>query len=158
MNSNLLIIGAGQYGYVVKETAEALNKFDKISFIDDKSPLAIAKTSEIGNYTDEYKFAFVALGDSNLRTEFIDLLEALGYKLATLIHPKSFVSPLARVAAGTIVEPMAVVQANAKIGKGALICSGAVVKHNAVVGDGCYIDCNTVVAAGEKIPPLTRIR
>ena len=42
----LLIIGAGQYGFVAKETAEAIGCFDVISFIDNNSSLAIGKTED----------------------------------------------------------------------------------------------------------------
>ena len=41
--NNLLIIGAGQYGAMIKESARALNEYDKIDFLDDNSVLAIGK-------------------------------------------------------------------------------------------------------------------
>ena len=37
MDKNLLIIGMGQYGMIAKETAEAMNCFDKIDFLDDNN-------------------------------------------------------------------------------------------------------------------------
>ena len=38
---NLLIIGMGGHGYVVKEVAENMNVFDRIDFIDDHNEKAI---------------------------------------------------------------------------------------------------------------------
>ncbi|MBR1677729.1 MAG: acetyltransferase, partial [Clostridia bacterium] len=35
MNRNLLILGAGQYGTVVKEIAKSMECFEKIDFLDD---------------------------------------------------------------------------------------------------------------------------
>lgn len=40
---NLLIIGAGGHGRVVKEVAEALESYQKIDFVDDNSPEAVGK-------------------------------------------------------------------------------------------------------------------
>lgn len=39
MNKDLLILGAGQYGMVAKEIAEAMNCFQKIDFLDDVNQL-----------------------------------------------------------------------------------------------------------------------
>ena len=46
MNKSLLIIGAGEYGQVIKEIAE-LNGFEKIEFLDDKNPIAIGKINQL---------------------------------------------------------------------------------------------------------------
>ena len=153
--SNLLIIGAGQYGCVAKEIAESMGIFDKIEFIDDNSPKAIGKISELENFAKEFKSAFVAIGNAQFRIDCINKLEQLGFEIATLIHPMAFVSKQSTLGCGTIVEPLAVVQANCKVGKGVLICSGAVLKHNSAVEDGCYIDCNSTVA-GAVVPRFTR--
>ena len=143
----LLIIGAGQYGYVAKETAEATCLYDKIAFIDEFAPIAIGKTKDVGNFLTEYANAFVAIGNTNVRLEIIDTLKTLGYRQVTLIHPKAYVSPSAEIAEGCIVEPNAVIHSNTRIGIGCLISAGAVVNHNAVVEDGCHIDCNATVEA-----------
>lgn len=34
-NKNLLILGAGQYGQVAKETAELMGKFETITLLDE---------------------------------------------------------------------------------------------------------------------------
>jgi len=47
--NNLLIIGAVQYGAMIKESARALNLYDKIDFLDDKSELAVGKIDELRN-------------------------------------------------------------------------------------------------------------
>ena len=46
MKRNLLIIGAGQYGNVVKEIAKETGNFGKIDFIDDASEKVIGTISE----------------------------------------------------------------------------------------------------------------
>lgn len=155
--NNLLIIGAGQYGCVAKETAAAMGCYDKISFIDSNSPLAIGKTEELESFACDYVNAFVAIGNSSVRLEILDTLDKLGYRQVTLIHPAAFVSPSARIGKGCIVEPNAVVHSNVSIGMGCLISAGAVVNHNAVVEDGCHIDCNATVTARSIVKAGTKV-
>lgn len=157
---DLIILGAGQYGQVVKETAEVLGYV--VSFLDDRYPNATVVDSILvkGKLVDWHKFSgqyFVAIGDLKVRMQWIERLLSHGKKLATLIHPRSYVSPSVEMGAGSIVEPMAVINSGVVVGKGVYVCAGAVVNHNAVIGDGCQIDANTTVPSGETAPAWTKI-
>lgn len=154
---NLLIVGAGQYGYVAKETAEAMNYFDKISFIDNNFSLAIGRMEEVETFACDYANAFVAIGNAQVRLQVLSQLRALGYQLVTLIHPRAYVSPSAKIGQGSIVEPNAVVHANTSIGSGCLISAGAVINHNALLEEGCHIDCNATVAARSIVKAGTKV-
>ena len=156
-SKNLLIIGAGQYGAVAKETAEATGCFSKINFLDDSNPVAIGRTSELTTFVQEYANLFVAIGNPEIRLEWIEKAEKTGYEIVTLISPKAYVSPSARLMTGTIVEPCAVIQSNTVVEKGCLISSGAVINHNATIGQGCHIDCNATVSARSNVPPKTKV-
>lgn len=155
--NNLLILGAGQYGCVAKETAEIIGCYDKISFIDNNSSLAIGKTDELEAFLVDYANAFVAIGNAQIRLQYLSQLRTLGYQLVTLINPRAYVSSSAKIGQGSIVEPNVVVHSNVSVGVGCLISAGAVVNHNALVEDGCHIDCNvtvparSVVKAGSKV-------
>ena len=158
MNSNLLILGAGQYGQVAKEIAESMGCFEKIDFLDDHSEIAIDKLGNYEMYSQEYSYAIVAIGNADIRLEYIRKLEEALFKIAILVSPRAYVSPSAQLMKGTIVEPMAVVNANAvvEIGERAFYqcenlngsCAGAIVNHNVTVGDGCLLQCGSIVAAG----------
>ena len=155
--NGLLILGAGQYGQVVRETAEAMGCFSVISFLDDNSPLAIGKMEEYERFTQEYANAFVAMGNPQLRKQWLDRLELAGYDLPVLIHPKAYVSSTAVLGKATIVEPMAVVNTGAVVETGGLLCAGCVVNHNAHVMSVCQIDCNAVVASNATVPEGTKV-
>ena len=157
MNRNLLIIGAGQYGIVAKEIAESMLCFDKIDFLDDKSPLAIGKVDEYQALLKNYSCAFMAVGNPMIRSELFTRFEQAGYVMPPLISPLAFVSGLSKIMNGAIVEPMAVVQANSVVGRGCLVCSGTVIKHNAVLEDFCYIDCNAVVMPEAVVPGGSKV-
>lgn len=149
--NSLLILGAGQYGQVVRETAEANGQFCRIAFLDDNNEHALGKMVDYEQYRSEFQCAFVALGNSELRMWWLDKLKAAGFDLPVLIHPKAYVSPSALLGEGTIVEPMAVVNTAVVVEKGGLLCAGCVVNHNAHVMACCQIDCNAVVAANATV-------
>lgn len=151
---NLLILGAGEYGMLVKELAR--NKYATIDFLDDKSSAAIGKLEDYKKYIGKYE-AIVAIGNNKIRLSWIEKLEKAGFVIPTLISQQAFVSPSAKIDKGCIIEPMAVVNANAKVEIGSIISSGAVVNHNAIVKQGCHIDCNAVVGADAIVPEKTHL-
>lgn len=157
MNSNLLILGAGQYGAVAKETAEAMGCFGKIAFLDDNNERAIGRVEDYKQLAEEYNYAFVAIGNPELRLGLIPKLEDVGYTIPILIHIRAYVSPAAKLEKGTIVEPLATVHSNCQVGMGGIISAGAVVNHNSRLGSGCHVDCNAVVPSGTVVPAKTKI-
>ena len=151
MNNNLLILGAGGYGHVVREIAEDSGIFDKIDFLDDSSPLAIGKFGDAEKFLKGYPNAVVALGNAELRLGHIEKLRAAGFQIPAIISPKAYVSKSAKIGNGTIVEPFSAVNANSEVGIGVLLRCGSVIDHNAKVGDFCYIDCGVVVKANNSV-------
>ena len=152
---NLLILGAGEYGQLVKELAR--NKFTTIDFLDDNSPAAIGKLEDYKNLKDEYQNAVVAIGNNEIRAQWIDRLEEAGYNLPIVFSDRAYISPSAVIEPGCILEPMVVINTNAKVEKGSIISSGAVVNHNAVVHKCCHIDCNAVISADAVVPEMMNL-
>ena len=157
MNRNLLILGAGGHGRVVKETAEAMGCFHKIDFLDDSSELAIGKCKDFKQYLGEYANAFVAFGNNELRYEWTVKLTEAGYKLTTLIHPTAYVSPSASVGEGSIVVAKAAVNANVIVDKGCIISLGALVDHDSYIGECAHINTGVVVKAGSRVERLKKV-
>ena len=154
---NLLILGSGQYGNIVYEIAQATKRFEKIDFLDDSANKAIGKICDAPNFLKTYKYAIVAIGNSQIRLKFLNQMEEIGFQIPALCSPLAYISPSASISCGSIVEPMAVINSNSKIGKGCIISAGAVVNHDAVVETGCQIDCNAVVCASQVVPKHTKI-
>ena len=155
--NRLLILGAGQYGMVAKEVAEAMGCYKTISFLDDNNPDAVGKMVDYADFSKKYPYAFVALGNLALREEWIRRLREAGFFMPVLVHPRAVVMSSADVCAASIVEAMAVVNSNAVVGEGSIVSAGAVVNHNATVGNCCHIDCNAIVPAGAIVPPQTKV-
>ncbi len=154
---NLLIIGAGQYGTMIKESARALNEYDKIDFLDDQSDEAIGTVAECAKFVETYKYALVAIGNGAIRLEITDKLKAAGYQIASFISRRAYVSPSAEIEEGCVIEPMAVIATGSKVCRCTIVSSGAVVNHNSTVLEGSHIDCNATVRSNSTVPAKTKI-
>ena len=157
MKHSLLILGAGQYGWVAKETAEAMGCFEKIAFLDDASEAAMDKLDSYDRFTASFSHAFVAMGNPALRLQYIQKLQQCGFAAAVLVHPHATVMPSAVLGPGSIVEARCVINSNTAVGTGCILSAGAVVNHNSTLGDGCHVDCNATVPAGSILPPHTKV-
>lgn len=151
----LLILGAGQYGFVAKEVAEAMGCFSQIDFLDDNSSeIAIGKLNDIDNI--EYDAAFVAIGNPSVRAQWLQRIGEKG-KLATLIHPKAVINSLSEIGEGSVVEAGAVISADVKIGKGTIVMANAVIGHNATVGECCQLKYNCTIPENCVMPDMTKV-
>lgn len=154
--NRLLIIGAGGHGKVVKEIAEALG-YDNIAFLDDNSAEAIGKVADSKNFLDEYKDAFVGIGNNEFRGELIARLEQEGFNIPVLIHPTAYISKSAVIEKGTVVEPQAIVNANSKVGKGCIISVGAIVDHDVVLENCVHVNAGAICKAGSFVAKETKL-
>lgn len=156
-DKKLLIIGAGQYGMVTKETAESMNCFEQIDFLDDNNPIAVGKIAQYEEFVSDYKYAIVAIGNLEFRLELTEKLQNAGYTIATIISPLAYISKSAVINEGCIVEAMTVVNTEAVISKCCFISAGAVVNHNSVIGEGCHIDCHATVKSNANVEAKTKV-
>lgn len=142
---------------LAKEVAEAMGCFDKIAFVDDNCKDAIGAFTDYEKFKAGFSYAFVAIGNSEMRLKWIRKLAEACYSVAILVHPKAYVSPSAQMQMGCIVEPNAVINTGASLAVGVIVSAGAVVNHNSYVGDGCHIDCGEIVAPRAVVPAGTKI-
>lgn len=157
MNKNLLIVGAGDYGQIAYEIAEAMDRFEKIDFIDDNSELAIGKIGDIEKLAGQYSFGIVAIGNPEIRNILTKRLEENCYHIPVLIHPRAFVGKYASLKRGCIVEPMAVVNSGATVGECTFISAGAIVNHSVLIDAYCHINIGAIVKAHTVMPMFTKV-
>ena len=164
MNNNLLIVGAGTYGVVASEIARDMKCFGKIDFIDDQRTIAENGISVVGTTKDIDKLAVgysnivVAIGNPEFRLALLKKLkEDSSYRIVSLISPKAYVAPSAKIMDGCIVEPMAVVHTSCFIGMGCIISAGAVVNHVTKCDDGVHVDCNATIEGYCSVPAKIKI-
>lgn len=150
---NLLILGAGGHGEVVRELAQGLGVFRKIAFLDDDpaKTQTIGRCADLARFVREYPIAIPSVGNRSLRMRWMTELARAGFILPVLIHPTAVVSPNATIGYGTVVEARATIGPGAVIGNGCIISSGATIDRNVNISDGAHIDCGRVVTADIEI-------
>lgn len=156
---NLLILGAGSQGPVVKEIAMALDVFNEIAFLDDNpyNDLAMGPLSNYRYLVNRFPIAIPSFGDSYLREKWFKCLQDAGYIIPTLLHPSATVSPTAKIDFGVVAEARSTISANTVIGHGAIVSSGAVVESGARVGRFVHIGSSVTISKGVTIPDYMRV-
>ena len=145
---SLLILGAGGFGQMIKETALALG-YEKVVFLDD----AVKGEDVIGMCCDyvlrhsEYPAAVAAFGNNKTRLFWTDKLLEEGYEVPAMVHPSAIVSPSATLEPGCFIMQRVVVNTHTRIERAALINSGAVVDHDSIVCAGAHVGLGSVVKA-----------
>lgn len=156
---NLIILGAGGHGKVVADIAQQTNKYENLFFLDDKSQgrNILGKCEEYLKFKSENIEMYPAFGNNNLRIEWEEKLEKNGIKLAKIIHPLAYISPLAKIADGCVIMPYAIINTDVKIDKGCIINCGAIVDHNCILNKGCHLAPGSIVKGENILPKYTKI-
>ena len=157
ISKKLLILGAGQYGRVIKELAQETGNYSMIAFLDDKtSESVLGKLNDYHLFTGIFEDAVVAIGNPVIRLKWLKVIEEK-YNIPVIVHPKAYISPSAVIDHGTIVEPFAVVHTSVKVGFGCIISAGAIINHNSVLEDGVHCDCGSVIPARTVVKTMRKI-
>ena len=144
----LLILGAGGFGQMAKETALELG-YEEVVFLDDAADGedVIGRCCDYILRHEEYPVAVAAFGNNKTRLYWTDKLLEAGYQVPALVHPSAVVSPSAVLESGCFVMQRAVVNTHTRIERAALINSGAVVDHDSVVCAGAHVGLGSIVKA-----------
>lgn len=150
MGRKLLIVASKRYGDYVKEIAESMGCFEKISFVDNDREGAIGKLEDVESFYPEYNCAIAVCDDGTERLEWNKKLEAL-YNIPVLFHMDSTISPSANLMPGCIVEPRAVVGCGSTIGQATVIGANVVVEPYCFIGDSCTLKSGTIVKSTSMV-------
>lgn len=144
----LLILGAGGFGQMVKETALLLG-YNEVVFLDDayNGQDSAGRCCDYTILQEQYPKAVAAFGNNKTRLEWTDKLMEAGYEVPAIIHPSAIVAPSAKIEPGCFIMQRAVVNTNSEIRRGALINSGAIIDHDSVVEAGAHVCLGSIVKA-----------
>ena len=146
--NRLLILGAGGFGQMAKETALELG-YEQVVFLDDAAvgEDVIGRCCDYILHHEEYPVAVAAFGNNKTRLYWTDKLLEAGYQVPAMVHPSAVVSPSAVLESGCFVMQRAVVNTHTRLERAALINSGAVVDHDSVVCAGAHVGLGSIVKA-----------
>lgn len=164
MNVSYVIYGAGGHAKVIIDLINDLGSEVKCVFDDgDHSEGATFLGIPVKNYDADLhpeSKMIIAIGNNKFRHK---LSSRIKHEFAILIHPRAFVSKLAKIGEGTVILGNATIQAEALIGQHVIVNAGACVDHEAVVkdfvhvGPGSYIGGAAIVSESVIIAPLSVI-
>jgi sugar O-acyltransferase (sialic acid O-acetyltransferase NeuD family) len=152
----LLLVGADGHGRSVAEAAELSRQFAVVGFLDDSLPAGetvlsvsvLGPVASMANHQSAADLVIVAIGNNTVREKLVQQLAAMGFKWATVIHPRAIVSPSAVLGAGSAVMADTIVGTEARLGVRSIVNSGAVVDHQATVEDFGHLGVNASLAGG----------
>lgn len=128
----------GTQWHVTDVVSPAVPEMEKIEQILGYSPQVHADLgTALQNGTE--KAAVIAVGDPGLRRKIAAEARSHGLSLATIIHPRAYVSDTATIGQGTIIAPSAYVGPFATVGTACLINVGASLAHDARMGDASVL-------------------
>lgn len=156
MTRRLAILGAGGHARVVADAAEAAGwtvpgLFDRSAPPGDHPWLVLGDAEALFARAADFDGAVVAFGDNDVRLEWTLKLAARGLPLATVIHPTAWVSPRAKLGAGTVVLAQGVVGTGARLGRAVIVNTGASVDHDCILGDGVHVSPGARLAGGVTV-------
>jgi UDP-N-acetylbacillosamine N-acetyltransferase len=155
----LLILGAGGYGKTIADVAAQLDMYDQIRFLDDQrtGENILGSCGQFLQFCDENTHVYPAFGGGSIRMKWLKTLMEAGVTVPTLVHPRAYVSPTAKLGIGTMVLPMAVVNTGVSVGNGCIINIGTLIDHDTVVEDGVHLAPGAIVKAENRIPSGMKI-
>lgn len=171
----LLVVGGGGHAGVVAEAAE-LRGFTPVGLLDDQEAPALSRIERSNGgapiprlgRTDELERLgrpsptgpdgwILGIGDLGIRKRILERLQEAAESGLTIIHPRAWVSPSARIGRGVFVGPNAVVHTGARLLDHAFVNSGAVVEHDCVVGFNSHVAPGAVVGGYVEVGDHTLI-
>jgi sugar O-acyltransferase (sialic acid O-acetyltransferase NeuD family) len=165
VTNRLLIAGAGGHGKVVAEAAQATGRWSEFAFADNQIPIGtrVLGIEVVGPFDGlavllpRYAEAVVALGDAQLRERLQSTMEAIGYSIATIVHPRATVSPTATLGRGSVVFAQAVINAHSILGLGCIINTASSVDHDCELADFVHVCPGAHLAGGVAVGARTWI-
>lgn len=144
MENKLLIVASKRYGDYVKEIAESMGCFEKISFVDNDRQDALGRLDELSSFYPEYNCAIAACDDGEERLMWNKKLEEI-FNIPVLLHKDSTISPSSSLLPGSIVEPRAVIECQTTIGSSTVVGAGTVIEPYCFIGEGSTLKSGTIV-------------
>jgi sugar O-acyltransferase (sialic acid O-acetyltransferase NeuD family) len=133
----LVIWGCGGHARVVLDAVRAMKAFDETAFYDDDPAMATPSLAQL--VAAGFEEFLIAIGTNSIRARCFGDAVGAGLRPAVCVHPTAWISPDARIGAGSVAMARTVIQSRASIGKNCIINTGAIVEHDCVVGDHSHL-------------------
>lgn len=143
----LLILGSGGHGKVVADAALLMNRWDAIAFADDSvdgtiEPMGIpivGRIAECESLGRRFDAIAIGLGNNEQRLSLLLKCQSQGFDLPVIVHPSAYVSPFARIGAGSVICAQGAVNPGAVLGLACIVNTGATIDHDCQIGNAVHV-------------------
>lgn len=164
----ILLIGAGGHSQSCIDVIEQENLYEIVGLIGIKDEVGqnrlgykiLGTDEDLLDLSQSISNALIAVGQiksASLRKKLFNLARNLNFKTPSIISPRSYVSPQAKIGAGTILMHGTYVNAGATVGENCIINSGALIEHGANISDHCHLSTGAIVNGNVSIGNSTFI-
>jgi sugar O-acyltransferase (sialic acid O-acetyltransferase NeuD family) len=158
----ILLIGAGGHSHACIDAIERGNQYSIFGLVcadgEDRADRlgypVVGTDADLPALSERCGLALVAAGQIRspaLRMRLYQRVLALGMACPAIVSSQAYVSPHARIGAGTLVMHGAIVNAGASIGANCIINSRSLVEHDVQVGDHCHIATGAILNGGVQV-------
>ncbi len=161
MKPKIILIGGGGHCKSCVDVIEQEDKFLIAGIIDKNISIAslfgyqiLGNDNDLEKLISDYKYALITIGQiksPNIRINLFNHIKSLGFKLPSIVSPRSYVSKNATLGEGTIIMHDALIVAGANVGNNCIVNSKALIEHDAIVEDHCHVSTGSIVNGGAKI-------
>ena len=164
----ILLIGAGGLSQSCIDVIEQENLYEIVGLIGIKDEVGqnrlgykiLGTDEDLLDLSQSISNVLIAVGQiksASLRKKLFNLAQNLNFKTPSIISPKSYVSPHAKIGTGTILMHGTFVNAGAAVGENCIINSRALVEHGANISDHCHLSTGAIVNGNVSIGNSTFI-
>jgi len=159
---HLLVVGAGGHARACIDALESQQQYLIAGLVGINAEIGsqhlgyavLGSDDDLPKFARRWEYATVGVGHiqtADRRRRLYSLLLRLGFKLPVIVASTAYVSPHARIGAGSVVMHGSIINAGAEVGENCIINSRALVEHDAAVGDHCHISTGVVLNGGVRV-------
>ena len=158
------VFGAGGLGrevYIIAKKINAVDhRWDDIVLVDDNQ--SITQVLDIKCYTlDQFIHMFqdselaIAIGEPAIRQEVYNKVKKKGLRIATLIHPGTYIDETTKIGEGTVICEGCTITSCVRVGINCYIQPHAVIGHDIHIGNHCVIGSLVQIGGASEIGDRT---
>lgn len=158
----ILLIGAGGHAHACMDVIEQTGLYRIAGLVGLPKQKGqphlnygvIGQDDDLPELARHIHLALISVGQIRTAAPRIQLYHAAqsaGFSLPAIIAPGAYVSPHARLGAGSIVMHGAIINAGAHVGENCIINSRALIEHDSVIGHHCHIATGAIINGSVRI-------
>ena len=149
---NVIVYGAGEFGTLIANVLSYLEEYN-IAAYGDGDPQKIGKLVEeipilgqddLLNFAKEngINTAITAIGNNMVRGDKYNLLKSNGFKMISIVHPKSLIDTKVTYGDNVIIEMGTAIHTHSTIGNNVFLGGDAMIGHHNTIGNHVLVGGN----------------